>query len=87
MSINLTKAKKWVSWLLGQDYWFPAGLVLFGDTPWVMVVLVALLAKVSFPGSFDFSGVPPDIFWATATEEVAIAAAIDIAATTCFWTI
>jgi hypothetical protein len=47
-----------------------------------MVVLVALPAKVSFPGSFDFCGVPPDIFWANAIEGVAIADTIDTAVTT-----
>jgi hypothetical protein len=44
------------------DYWLPAGVVVFGDTPCVIVAFVALPAKVSFPRSLAFSGVPPDIF-------------------------
>jgi hypothetical protein len=44
------------------DYWLPVGVVEFGDTSCVIVVLVALPAKVSFPGNLVFSGVPPDIF-------------------------
>jgi hypothetical protein len=44
------------------DYWLPVGVVEFGDTPCVIVVLVVLPAKVSFPGNLAFSGVPPDIF-------------------------
>src|ERR687895_1777479 len=51
--------------LIGQS-------VKFGDTPSVMVVLVALPVIFCSAGNFAFSGVPPDIFSAIAIEEATI---------------
>lgn len=52
---------------------------MFGDTPSVIVVLVAFPVMFCSAGSLDSSGVPPDIFCADVIEGVARAAIDSIA--------